>query len=478
MKNTITTRSLLVAIVGIGLALSRPYGGDGLLSAEALDQNPPPQVDEIAVALRNPGSHQRVGLPDFIWDAGDATMTEHARTVAEVLWADLDFEREFYMIPRADSAKIPVSAPDALPYDRWVELGADFVLVGRARANGQTLDIELRLMHVKGDQRGGQYFGRRYQCGMQTARGPRDCAHQIADDFHKDVRQVTGIARTKLAFTSDRDSGRIAGRPTQSPGTGKEIYLADYDGANQIRLTANRSINISPSWSPTGGLLAYTSYSSGFPDIYVANLAQPGRGLTRPGQGSISVHNQLSAWSPDGTMLAFMSNRSGNNDIWIVNRDQSGLRNLTNTPGASEGSPTWSPDGTQIAFTSDRVSRNTPQLYIQNVAGASATRVTSERIDRPTWSSLNFIAFTIGSGPAHDIGIWDFGNPGVRVLTGDGAGTYESPSVSPNGRHIAFLTTRWGRQEIATMDRTGENIRRVTQVGNNTYPNWQPITSR
>ncbi len=475
MKIT-TTRSLLVAIIATGLALSGRTATDGFLRAETIAQTPAPQVDEIAVALRNPGSHQRVGLPDFVWASGAPEMAEHARTVAEVLWADLDFEREFYMIRRTESARIPAAPADALPYDQWAQLGADFVLAGNARANGQNLVIELRLMHVKGDQRGGQYFGRRYQCGMQTARGARDCAHQIADDFHKEVRQVDGVARTKLAFSSDRDSGRVAGRPNQQPGVSKEIYLSDYDGANQVRLTTNASINISPTWSPDGRRVAYTSYASGFPDVYIANLAQPGRGLLRPAQGSVTVHNQFYAWSPDGRQVAFTSNRGGNYDIWLMNEDGSGLRNLTNTPRADEGTATWSPNGQSIAFWSDRA--GVPQLYIQNVSSPNAQRVMADRIDRPTWSTMNFIAFTIGSSPFYDIGIWDFNDPGVKILTPGGVGTNESPAVSPNGRHIAFITTRWGRQEIATMDRTGENVRRITQVGNNTYPNWQPIPGR
>lgn len=475
---TITaTRSLLVALIAAGLAAAGSTMPDGFIRAEALDQTPAAQVDEIAVSLRNPGSHQRVGLPDFVLSSGDAAMAEHARTVAEVLWADLDFEREFDMISRSASAQIPVAPPEGISFDRWAELGADFVLSGVARGDGRNLVIDLRMLATRGEARGRQYFGRRYQCGMQTARGPRDCAHQIADDMHKDIRQLDGVARTKLAFTSDRNSSRVSGRPSQSAGVSKEIYLADYDGANQLRLTTNGNINISPSWSPTGGLLAYTSYVSGFPDIYVANLAQPGRALQRPAQGTTSVHNQLWAWSPDGRMAAVMSNRSGTGrqDIWIMNADGTGMRNLTNTPNADEVSPTWSPNGQVIAFVSDRA--GIPQLYTQNIASPTAQRLTAERIDRPTWSTLNFIAFTVGGPPFHDIGVWDFANPGVKVLT-EGIGTNESPAIAPNGRHIAFFTTRWGRQEIATMDRTGQHIRRVTQVGNNTYPNWQPIPRR
>lgn len=467
-----TLRRIAVVAGAAVLAVALPRAGDGLLASAPIGQSQ--QQDEVALALRNPGSHPRVGLPDFLLSGGDATTTAAARTVAEVLWNDLDFEREYYLIPRASAANVPVTPVESLPFDRWAELGADLVLTGTARASGSNLQIDLRLISVKGDTRGRQYFGMRYDCGLQTARGPRDCAHQIADDFHKQNRNLDGVARTKLAFSSDRDAGRVTGRPSQTAGQGKEIYISDYDGANQTRFTVNRTINISPSWSPSGGLLAYTSYASGFPDIYVANLREPGRGLGRPAAGSDRVQNQLSAWSPDGSKLAFMSNRSGNNDVWIVNRDGSGLQNLTNNP-ANDWAPTWSPDGSKIAFASDRAGAN--QLYVINTIGTGLQRLIDQKVDRPTWSSLNFIAFTMGSGPGYEIGIYDFNNPGITVLT-SGVGSNESPAVAPNGRHIAFVTTRWGRQQIAVMDRTGQNVRRITEAGNNTYPNWQPIAGR
>jgi TolB protein len=65
----------------------------------------------------------------------------------------------------------------------------------------------------------------------------------------------------------------------------------------------------------------------------------------------------------------------------------------------------------------------------------------------------------------------------VKILT-NGPGSNESPAIAPNGRHIAFVTTRWGRRQIAIVDRTGANVRRITQTGDNDYPNWQPITAR
>ena len=57
-----------------------------------------------------------------------------------------------------------------------------------------------------------------------------------------------------------------------------------------------------------------------------------------------------------------------------------------------------------------------------------------------------------------------------RITFGDG--TNESPAWSPNGRHLAFVSSRAGRNQIFTVDRDGRNVRQITKDGNNTTPNW------
>ena len=76
------------------------------------------------------------------------------------------------------------------------------------------------------------------------------------------------MARTKLTFSSDRDRERVAG--TVENREVKEVYIADYDGANQRRVTVNRTLNITPTWSPDARSIAYTSYRRGFPDIFIS----------------------------------------------------------------------------------------------------------------------------------------------------------------------------------------------------------------
>jgi len=448
------------------------------LSAVGPQDPPPPQrPTQLDLSMGGRGYQPRLGLPDFVVPSGDADLTAAARVVAEVLWADLDFEKEFYMIPRADSARIPPAAtPLALPLQSWVQLGADFVLFGSVRRIGDRFEVDLRSIAARGRNPGSQEFGRQYQgC---TIDNPRACAHYIADDFHKETRGLDGVAQTRLAFVSNRDGARLTGRPLNEPGNSKEIYISDYDGANQRRVTANQNLNIAPNWSPDARSLVYTSWESGFQDIYLIHPFGGGP-RSRPAAGSDRMRNMLGAWSPDAQRIAFASNQgSERTDIWVVNRDGTGLRNLTpNTPNWMDNRPTWSPDGTKIAFTSDRSGTN--QIYMMAADGTGVQRIISQQhSDAPTWSPLNYIAFTLGSGPGHDIAVFDLLKGEVRVLT-DGAGSNGSPSVAPNGRHIAFTTTRWGREQIAIIDYpTGRNYRRITQAGTNTYPSWSPVPAR
>jgi TolB protein len=193
--------------------------------------------------------------------------------------------------------------------------------------------------------------------------------------------------------------------------------------------------------------------------------------LTNPTAGSAEKQNFLPAWSPDGTTLAFTSNRDGNSEIYTVNRDGSGMRRLTNHP-AIDVTPTWSPTGNQIAFTSDRT--GSPQIWVMNADGSEPHKITNEsKCDRPTWSVSpnNEIAYASQTGAGFDIRIYDFATGTTKTIT-DGIGSNESPAFSPNGRHVAFTSTRAGKAQIFVIDRDGKNLRQITRAGMNRYPNW------
>ena len=452
--------SFFVAMALCGTALAAwapPLDPTAVISAPLVDQQA-----EIRTSIGGAsGRLPRLAIPAFIMTGADAELQEAAKTLGDVLWKDLEFEREFQMISQAGAAQVPPTPAESLPYDSWNQIGADDVLVGSVVRADTNLQLDVRVMNV---ERKVATFGKRYTCSL---RGVRLCAHTIADELHKERFGLDGVARTKFAFVSDRDGERMGGTIEQR--SIKEVYVADYDGFRPSRVTVRGSLNLAPAWSPDSRAIVYQSHQSGFVDIYVQKLYEVQVQLGRPARGTDRAQNFLPAWSPDGTRIAYASSRDGNWEIYIVTVDGTDMRRLTSHP-SDDSAPAWSPNGTQIAFTSDRGGSN--QIYIMSADGGPATKMTSEarKADRPTWA-LDFIAYSAEVPGGVEIKKVNVGTRDVVQLT-DGPGSNESPTVSPNGRHIAFVTTRWGKEHIAVMDADGKNVRQITFVGNNRYPRW------
>jgi len=399
-------------------------------------------------------------VPDFIALSGDGETAAAAKTIAQVLYDDLNFEREFALIPRDTYATIPAAKSfEDVPFDRWRELNADGVVVGTVQKTATGVHVELRLYNVRTKT---QAFGKSYD---GSAANPRLYAHTISDELHMSQRGLRGVARTKLAFASDRDGERVTG--TVENRGGKEIYIADYDGANQRRLTVNRTLNVFPTWSPDGRSIAYTSFKRVLPNIFISNIYQGTMEELTKGTAS----NTLAVWSPDGTKLCFTSNRDGNLELYVVNRDGSNLRRLTNH-AAADTVPTWSPSGTEIAFVSDRT--GAPQIYRMGADGLGLRRITLSEsyADRPAWSpDGRELVYAARTGPGNDIKVIELATGDVRQLT-FGEGTNESPTWAANSRHIAFNSTRLGKTQVFVMARDGKNVKQITTAGSNYQPDW------
>ena len=116
---------------------------------------------------------------------------------------------------------------------------------------GDRLEVETRLYDLTSpDQR--PIAAKKFEMSAAQA---RRLAHRIADEVVLQFTGQRGIADTKMAFT-------------RANGGAKEIYVADYDGAGASPATQNRSLNLSPVWSPDARSLAFTSFLRGYPDLY------------------------------------------------------------------------------------------------------------------------------------------------------------------------------------------------------------------
>src|SRR5215510_13342348 len=145
-------------------------------------QAAPPQQKQPEIGLiisGEAGSQTRLAVPDLLALSNDRETQDAAKVISEVLWDDLNFEREFYMIPRDTYKSIPVAGSiDAVPYDRWRELGADGVIIGTVQRTAQGIRVEMRLYNVKMRQ---SSYSREY---TGSPANPRIYAHTMSDEIH------------------------------------------------------------------------------------------------------------------------------------------------------------------------------------------------------------------------------------------------------------------------------------------------------
>ncbi len=204
-----------------------------------------------------------------------------------------------------------------------------------------------------------------------------------------------------------------------------DLYATDIRGEQIRRLTGTGKNNHSPTFSPDGRWLAFTSERDGNPEIYVTDAAclnvdsrckdSDARRLTN----NTSADDQA-AWSPDSQQLVFQSSRDGDFEIYSMNIDGSQQKRLTNSP-QRDLQPDWSPDGKSIAFISER--EINAELYVMNADGSDQRQLTAT-------AEFEF-----------------------------------SPQWSPDGGQILFQRTIPGSDfETYLMDADGSHVQRLTTV--------------
>ena len=254
----------------------------------------------------------------------------------------------------------------------------------------------------------------------QTFNGKgRAAAHQFADAITQALTGLPGFASSKLAF--------VAGT-TQT----QELYLADIDGFNARAVTHDGTIRASPSLSRDATKLAYTSYKSGYPDVYLINHISGSRTRIAFFPGI----NTGPSFSPDGSLIALTLSKDGNPEIYTMSTSGGSLTRITRTRGA-ETSPSWSPTGDRLVYSSD--DRGSPQLFISSASGVSDMDhlVTGNSYcTKPDWSpDGKWIAFTTRLGGQFQIGVYDVARRTAQLITTTGG---QDPAWTRDSRHLVY----------------------------------------
>jgi len=274
----------------------------------------------------------------------------------------------------------------------------------------------------------------------------RTSAHHFADQVIEMLAGEPGICLTRVVFS-------------RGAGDRRDLYVVDYDSEGLMRLTANRTLNLCPSWSPDGSRIAFTSYrQSGQQGLFGLDTSNGKVDLIIAVDGL----NLGADWHPNGEELLVSLSHKGDPEIYRIRPDGTIIKRLT-VSSAIEISPSWSPGGRDLVFTSDRT--GTPQLYIIDSDGAGRRRLTFEGRynDSAVWSpGGDRIAYATREGNFTQIVVMKATGENRRVLTDGRWRNAEDPSWARDGRHLVFASDRTGVFKLYVCDVLEMTFRQLT----------------
>ena len=459
-KNGASTSSARTGLAGAAAML--------LMAGPALAQQQPPaappQQDEGGLVVDVEGgisAPMPIAVPAMPTPAVASTAAGSTdalgRQLSEIIANDLRNSGLFTPLPPAQLRTVAFPEVNAPAYDYWGGTGAQSLVQGFIRANGDgTLTVGCYLYDVAA----------RTELTRQGFVVPpadwRRAAHKCADTIYARLTGEGPYFDSRVVYVSE--TGPRANRV-------KRLAIMDQDGANHRFLTNGQSIVLTPRFAPNQQSIVYMSYVGRIPSIYVYDIGS--------GRQRLVVQNVATTFaprfSPDGRWILFSMAQNGNTDIYRVAAGGGAPQRLTNSPGIDTGG-SYSPDGSRIVFESDRSGGQ--QLYVMNADGSNQQRISfgGGRYATPVWSPRgDLIAFTKLAGNFR-IGIMTPSGGGEKLLTDSWQD--EGPSWSPNGRVVTFQRSgrgAGGSGQLWMVDLTGVNERRIPTPLGGSDPAWGPL---
>ena len=263
------------------------------------------------------------------------------------------------------------------------------------------------------------------------------------------------------------------------PGTaGNSLVVVNADGTGEQVLAkrggAERFGFDGPAWSPDGQVIATGVYTDGT-NMTVAAVSVAD-GTVRPitPQKWPSVYRM--AWLRDGGGLVFSASAQ-TNQIWHVSYPGGEVRRITDdTNSYGTGSFSMTADSSTIATLQTEVIAN---LFVAPFADTGRAKQVTPGVggrvlaSGMSWTPDGRLVYATGPFGNQDSWIMNADGTGNRQLTND-PGLDGDPDVSPDGRHVVFVSARSGRQNVWRMDLDGGGLKQLTDGGRDINPQFSP----
>lgn len=262
---------------------------------------------------------------------------------------------------------------------------------------------------------------------------------------------------------------------------GKEaaLVIANADGSEEQKLVAHLPPEICgwPAWSPDGKTIAYVLGNFDSNDVTVF-AARVGDGTFKPLTSRRWFRVERMAWLADGSgllMLATAEQTGSSFQIWHLSNQNGEAKNLSNDLNNYVDLSLTEDSGALVTVTSEQLGN----IWIATAGDAARARQVTTGAGRNeggqglSWTSDGRIVYCSVTGEDRDIWIIDADGQNQRQLTANSR-INNQPSVSPDGRHIFFLSDRTGGPHIWRMDLDGSNQTQVTNGNGEQNPSCSP----
>jgi TolB protein len=169
--------------------------------------------------------------------------------------------------------------------------------------------------------------------------------------------------------------GRIAYVEEQGVGAAKisTLYSIRPDGSDRQLIEQLNGYIYAPAWSADGQLLAYSKQvPRQHPKIYIYDRKRNSHNLVVNAEGS----NLSPSFSPDGKKLLYSSTVGGNADIYEMRLSDGDTKQLTTLP-STEVQPSYASDGQSFVYIGDKVRAGRPRIYRYDFATGKATQLST-----------------------------------------------------------------------------------------------------